>query len=276
MLFKQQRTLIMGVINLTPDSFSDDGRLKNKSTPADHLRFITKMVKDGADIIDIGAESSRPGATPITVKEEINRLIPVLKLLKGRCSVPISVDTYKPQVAKLALEAGASIINNIKGIYPSKALIKTVARFDARLVLMHMRGNPKTMQTRLVYKDLIKEINQELHTSIEFCLENGLKKDRIIIDPGIGFSKSVEGNLDILRLLKQLSVHRCPILVGVSRKSFIGDVLDRPVGKRLLGTAASVAVAIAHGANIIRVHDVSAMKEIVRMTDAIMYKKIYV
>ena len=273
---KPKRTLIMGVINLTPDSFSNDGRLRKEFKPSDHLRFARKLIKDGADIIDIGAESSRPGAKPISVKTELARLIPTLRLLTSHCKVPISVDTYKPEVAEEALEAGASIINNIRGLNPNKALVKCVARFNAFLVLMHMRGTPLNMQKKVLYTDLMNEMINELRASVEFCLENGIKKDRIIIDPGIGFSKTMEGNLEILRFLDKMRILGCPILIGVSRKSFIGTILNQPVGKRVMGTAASVAVAIAHGANIVRVHDVALMKEIVQMTDAIMYKQNYV
>lgn len=271
----QRRTLIMGVMNLTPDSFSADGRFKKSVTLADHLRFAKKMVQDGADILDVGAESSRPGAAAVSEQLELRRLLPTLRLLKQSIKVPISVDTYKPAVAEAALEAGASIINNIHGLSLTKAFVKVIARYNAALVLMHMRGDSKNMHTKVVYKDLMKEISDSLSLSIEFCLENGIKKDKIIVDPGIGFAKTVGGNLCILRHLASMKVLKCPILVGPSRKSFIGAVLERPVTQRLLGTAASVAVAIANGANFVRVHDVAQIKETVRMTDAIVYDTRY-
>ncbi len=265
----QERTLIMGVMNLTPDSFSQDGRLKSARTPAAHVRFAHQLIKQGADILDIGAESTRPGAQPISVDEEITRIIPTLKLLSKNCPIPISVDTYKPDVAKAALDAGASIINSIRGTTISKSFLKTVREYNAAIVLMHMRGTPQTMQKKTKYKNIVYEIIQELNRSMEFCLEIGIKKDRIIIDPGIGFAKTIDGNLEILNRLDELSSLHVPILIGTSRKSFIGALLNSPVNERVWGTAATVAVGIARGANIVRVHDVLAMKQVAAMTDAI-------
>ncbi len=264
-----KKTQIMGVMNLTPDSFSQDGRFKYSINPKSHFRFANQLIDDGADIIDIGGESTRPGADKISISEEIKRVIPTIRLLSPNCRVPISVDTYKPAVAIEALEAGASLVNTIKGVKVPKSMIKAVARHQAGIVLMHMRGTPPTMQKKTVYGHLIKEIIKDLALSIEFCLENGIKKDRIIVDPGIGFAKDLEGNLEILRRLNEFKVLGMPVLIGTSRKSFIGRILDATVDHRDWGTAASVAVGISKGASIVRVHNVKAMKQVVQVSDAI-------
>ncbi len=262
-------TLLMGIVNLTPDSFSRDGRLSSSNKIIHHIRFAQQLIAQGADILDLGAESSRPGAVSISVKEELNRLIPTLKRLVEKVKVPISVDTYKPQVAQAALDAGASIINNIHGAQLDKSLLKMVRDCDAAIVLMHMRGDSKTMQKKIHYKNILKEIMQELKPSIEKCLEMGIKKNRIIIDPGLGFAKTADQNLVILKNLNQLNSLACPILIGPSRKSFIGKITDKPVEERLMGTAAAVSLAIAAGADIVRVHDVAAMKDVINISDAI-------
>ncbi|MBI3601557.1 MAG: dihydropteroate synthase [Candidatus Omnitrophica bacterium] len=263
------KTLLMGVVNLTPDSFSDDGRLVKGHDPAANVRFAKQLIAQGADIIDLGAESSRPGAKTISVKEELDRLMPTLVKLARSVHVPISVDTYKPQVARQALEAGASIINNIRGTPINKPLLKMVRDYQAAIVLMHMRGNPRTMQKKASYKNLIKEVLQELRDSLEKCLEAGIKKDRIIIDPGLGFAKTGEHNLEILRDLYQFHVLGCPVLIGPSRKSFIGHILQKDTTQRLMGTSAAVSLGVAGGTHIVRVHDVSAMKDVVLVADAI-------
>lgn len=262
----------MGVMNLTPDSFSDDGRLrlpKQARDPAAHVRFAQKLIREGADIIDIGGESSRPGAKPVPAQEEIRRIIPTIALLARRSSVPVSVDTYKPLVAKAALDAGARIINNIMGTKPDKRLLAMVRDRGATLVLMHMRGSPRTMRSKTRYKDVVADTIKELRKSIGICLEMGIKKDRIIIDPGIGFAKTAGQNLEVLDRLDEFKVLKCPILVGTSRKSFIGHVLGDGPDARLWGTAATVALAIARGVDIVRVHDVGIMKQVSAMTDAI-------
>ncbi len=259
----------MGIMNLTPDSFSADGRLSAQRGSSEHVRYALKMVKDGADIIDVGAESSRPGAKQVPAAEEIKRLLPVLRGLVPKCPVPVSVDTYKPQVAQAALDAGAAIINNILGTRHDKRLVAMVRDYGASIVLMHMRGSFRSMHRKYTYKRLMPEIAAELRKSVEFCLEMGIKRDRIILDPGIGFSKTPEQNLSILRNLRMLTPLGFPVLIGASRKSFIGKILDVEVGGRVWGTAAATAVAIANGAGIVRVHDVAAIKQVARMTDAI-------
>jgi len=263
------RTQIMGIVNVTPDSFSEDGCLNKTRESPDALRLAQKHIRNGADIIDIGGESTRPGASRIPAKEEISRVIPTIAALAKKTTIPISVDTYKPMVAKAALDAGASIVNNIMGADPSHSLLKMVQKYESAVVLMHIRKTPQTMQRNVHYHDLIGEITDSLRKSIEKCLEIGIKSDKIILDPGIGFGKTVEHNLEILNRLGDFEILNHPLLIGTSRKSFIGKVLDREVESRLMGTAATITAGIVHGAHIVRVHDVKQMKETVAMTDAI-------
>ena len=262
-----QRTKIMGVVNMTPDSFSVDGLLKKKSNRA--VSHALKLIKDGADIIDIGGESTRPGAKAISVKEESSRVIPIIKTLSKKTNIPISIDTYKPEVAQSALKAGASIVNNVMGSKITKSMLKVIKENDAAIVLMHIQGTPKTMQERISYRNLVQEITSDLRKSIEKCLEIGIKSDRIIIDPGIGFGKTVEDNLEIIQRLAEFKSLKKPILIGTSRKSFIGKTLKKDVSNRLMGTAASVSASILNGAHIVRLHDVKKMREVVDLTDAI-------
>ena len=265
-----ERTMVMGVVNLTPDSFSGDGRLLRARDPVFHCDFAIRLVNEGADIIDLGGESTRPRAASVSVTEEIKRVVPVITLLRKRTNAFISVDTSKIEVARRALDAGADIVNNVMGLNLSKAFLKTIKDYDAALVVMHMRGTPRTMQSKTKYKSVVVDILDELFTSLEKCLDSGIKSDKIIIDPGIGFAKTVEQNLLILKDLKKFKVLKRPILVGTSRKSFIGKILSADVGDRLWGTAATVAAGILNGAHIIRVHDVKAMKQVAVLTDAIL------
>jgi len=265
------KTQIMGVVNITPDSFSRDGCLADNSEGIRKaVRMAKQFVRDGADIIDIGGESSRPGAKRITVKEELDRVIPVLKALVQKFDVPISVDTYKPAVVKEALEAGASIINNIMGVDPDRRILKMVRNYKCAIALMHIQGTPRTMQKRVYYQNIISEIIDALRCSVKTCLDVGISRDQIIIDPGIGFGKTVEHNLEILNCLREFNILKQPILVGPSRKSFIGKVLNREVDQRLIGTVATVCASIINGVHIVRVHDVKQIKESAGMTDAIM------
>jgi len=261
------RTAVMGVVNLTPDSFSGDGRLSRRGSP---VAFALKMIKDGADLIDIGGESTRPGAKFIVAPEEMKRIIPTVERLSRGSQALISVDTYKPEVARAVLEAGAHIINNVQGTAVTKPFLSIIRDYDAAIVLMHSRGTPQTMQTKTKYKDLLKEIGQELERSVEKCLSAGIKSDRIILDPGIGFAKTVQQNLEVLKHLQQFQKLGFPILVGTSRKSFIGKVLNAEVSQRSWGTASTVAVSILNGAHIVRVHDVAAMRQTAEMADAIL------
>lgn len=269
------QTRIMAIVNATPDSFSQDGCLSQRRVGADAaIRLARKHIREGADIIDIGGESTRPGATRVSIKEEIKRVIPAITFLAKKTKIPIAIDTYKPSVAKAALDAGASMVNNIMGINPDLKLLKMVKNYNAAIVLMHIRGTPKTMQKDIHYKHLVPEIITSLKKSIEKCLEIGIKSDKIIIDPGIGFGKTVEHNLEILNCLGAFKTLKRPLLVGTSRKSFIGKVLKNQVHQRLMGTAATVCTSIIKGAHIVRVHDVKAIKEAALMTDAIVNQHI--
>ncbi len=259
-------TRIMGIVNCTPDSFSGDG---NANT-ADCLRHARKIIREGVDILDIGGESTRPGALRVPIKEEISRVIPVIKALARTIKAPISVDTSKIEVARSALDVGASIVNNIKGTQTSAAFLKMVRDYSAGIIIMHMRGDPATMQSKARYKNVISDVVEELKISVEKCLEIGIKKERIIVDPGIGFAKTVDQNLALINHLSRLNILQCPILLGTSRKSFIGQILQRDVGGRLMGTAATVTAGVMRGAHIIRVHDVKAIKETLRVTDAVL------
>ncbi len=266
-----ERTLIMGIINATPDSFSGDGVLskyKNEKVPG--LSYALKLHDLGADILDIGGESTRPGAKCVAVQDELRRVIPLVSALAKRVKIPISVDTYKPVVAQQALDAGASIINTIKGTPPQIALLKTVKRYNAGLILMHMRGTPRNMQSLTTYKDVVHGILNELSHALKICEDCGVNNQNIVIDPGIGFSKTAEQNLSLLKNLNLFARLHLPILVGTSRKSFIGKVLNNDSTNRLAGTIASAVMAASCGAHIVRVHDVKEMKQALSVTDAIM------
>lgn len=268
----------MGVVNVTPDSFSEDGCLHVSAGRArfDKNDFIRRAVRlalrqerEGADLIDIGGESSRPGARPVSAKEEIRRVVPVIAALRRRSQLPISIDTYKPLVARHALDAGAAIVNDILGVHPDRGLLRMVRDYDAGIILMHIRGTPRVMQRRILHGNIVADIVASLQSSLEICLEIGIKSDRIMLDPGVGFGKSVEQNLLVINKLPELAKLGFPILIGTSRKSFIGAILEKDVHHRLWGTAATVAAGIMRGAHVVRVHDVAAMRDVVRMTDAI-------
>ncbi len=267
-------TRIMGIINCTPDSFSNDGLLAGHKTlalPAAALRLARQMVKDGADILDVGGESTRPGAFRVALAEELARVVPVIALLARSLKVPVSVDTSKMEVARAALEAGAAMVNNVRACSMGPAFMKLVRDEKAALVLMHMRGTPASMSAHARYRHVVREVIEELKISVEKCLEMGIKKDRIMVDPGIGFAKTPEQNLCLINHLDQLQVLGCPVLLGTSRKSFLGKVLRREAGDRLMGTAATVAAGILRGAHMVRVHDVKAIQETVSVTDAILH-----
>ncbi len=268
-----ERTYLMGVLNITPDSFSGDGLLQGKNpseTAEASLRIAQNMVNCGADLIDVGGESSRPGALSISEQEEIDRVGGVIKLLSGNLRVPISVDTYKASVAEEALKNGASWVNDITGLTGDPRMAPLIASSGASVAIMHMKGISATMQHMAVYQDLMGEIIEFFQNSIQLARSAGITENRIFLDPGIGFGKTVEHNLEILRLLGRFKKLGYPILVGTSRKSFIGKILnDRPVDRRLWGTAATVALAIANGADMIRVHDIAEMKDVVSIADAV-------
>ena len=257
---------IMGIVNVTPDSFYDGGKYKETESA---VRQGLKLAEEGADIVDIGGESSRPGAMPVSVKEELKRVIPVIKDLSKEIEIPISIDTYKSEVAEEALKNGAGMINDISALRMDENMVKVAREYDIPLILMHMQGTPRTMQKNLHYKDVIAEIYQFLNNRIEFAEENGIKPNKIIIDPGIGFGKTTKHNLLIVKNLKKFKSLKKPLLIGPSRKRFIGEVLDLPLEERLEGTLGAVAVALLNGAEIVRVHNVKETKRVVEIVEAI-------
>ena len=263
-----ERTYVMGILNITPDSFSDGGRFLNHSEALDHAK---QMVDEGADIIDVGGESTRPGAQPASVEEEYGRVIPFIEKLAPQVEVPISIDTTKAEVAKDALEAGAAIINDISALRFDPQMASLASEQGVPVVLMHMRGTSETMQHHLVYDSLISEIYSFLKERVEYAESVGIDSQKIIIDPGIGFGKSVpDGNLSIIKNLSSFKALGKPILIGTSRKAFIGNVLNLGVEEREEGTAATISLAISNGAHIVRVHDVGKMKRVVKMVDAVL------
>jgi dihydropteroate synthase len=260
------RTLVMGILNVTPDSFSDGGLFWK---PEEAVLHGVRMAEEGADILDIGGESTRPGSESVSLNEELRRVLPVVEGLAGRVKVPLSIDTTKSQVAERALQAGASMVNDTSGLTDDLKTASVAARHGAALVLMHRKGQPKVMQEDPRYDDLIGEIASFLKASARKAKDAGVGEDQILIDPGLGFGKTLEHNAYILNHLDELSSLGMPVLVGPSRKSFIGEILDLPVEGRLEGTAAAVAAAVLKGAAVVRVHDVKEMVRVVRVADAI-------
>ncbi|MCL4539441.1 MAG: dihydropteroate synthase [Bacteroidetes bacterium] len=263
------RTYLMGILNVTPDSFSDGGRFFDQT---DAVLHGFQMVKDGADMIDVGGESTRPGAEYVPADEEIRRVVPVIRKIRQKTSVPVSIDTYKSEVAKAALEAGATIVNDISGLHFDEKMAEVIAEHSASVVIMHIKGTPKDMQTNPEYDDVVREVYDYLSKSVESASNSGIKQ--IMIDPGIGFGKTANHNLELLNRLEEFRGIGVPILIGVSRKSFIGKILDTPVDARLEGTAAAVTASILHGADIVRVHDVREMRRVARVADAIRRQRV--
>ena len=258
----------MGILNVTPDSFSDGGRFFDHEHAIDHAK---RMVDEGADIIDVGGESTRPGAQGVSLEEERSRVLPVLERLAHELPVPFSIDTTKAEIAREAIEAGAVIINDVSALRSEPAMAELAARHGVAVVLMHMRGTPQTMQQEVAYDCLLAEISAFLQERIDYAVSAGIDANRIMIDPGIGFGKPVpEGNLTILKNLAYFKRLEKPVVIGPSRKAFIGRVLGLGLEEREEGTAAAVAIAVANGANVVRVHDVKMMKRVVAMADAIM------
>jgi len=261
-----ERTCIMGILNVTPDSFSDGGSYLDTAKALDRA---VRMEAEGADMIDIGGESSRPGARRITAEEELGRVLPVIKAVAESVSVPVSIDTYKSEVARQCLSAGASVVNDITALRGDPKMAATAAEFDAGIILMHMRGNPEDMQDDPFYYDVMEEIRSYLEASIDIAHEAGIDPGKIMIDPGIGFGKALEHNVSIIRDLGFLADLGKPIMLGTSRKSFLGAITGKDVSGRIFGTAASCALAVLNGAAIIRVHDVDQMRDVARVADAI-------
>ncbi|HTY20416.1 MAG TPA: dihydropteroate synthase [Geobacteraceae bacterium] len=261
-----RRPCIMGILNVTPDSFSDGNRFFSTEKAVERA---FEMEEEGADIIDIGGESTRPFAPPVDADEEIRRVIPVIEKIAGRLKIPVSIDTYKASVAERAIAAGAEIINDISAFMFDERMVEVVATAAAGLVLMHTRSRPSVMQKDTDYISIVSEIFRALHRSVSLAEAHAIDRGRIVIDPGIGFGKNVEGNLEILRRLAEFRSIGCPIMVGTSRKSFIGQILGRETGERLFGTAATMAIALANGASVFRVHEVKEMRDVLDMTMAL-------
>ena len=263
----KRETLVMGIVNVTPDSFSDGGQF---FSPEDAISHASKLIGEGADIIDIGGESTRPGAEQISESEELNRVIPVIEKIRDENPKKlISIDTTKASVAKHAIEVGADIINDVSGLSFDNNMIDTVVRFNTPVIIMHMKGNPQNMQLNPEYKDIVNEILDFFKKKIKIAIQSGINRKMIILDPGIGFGKTVEHNFELLSRLNELNVLELPIMIGPSRKSFIGITLDLPPEDRIEGTAAAVSAGVMNGASIVRVHDVKSMKRVVKITEKI-------
>jgi dihydropteroate synthase len=260
------RPFLMGVVNVTPDSFFDGGRYDDPQRAVEHA---LRLVEEGADLLDIGAESTRPGAVPVDEREECHRLIPVVAAVAKAVSVPISVDTSKAEVARAAIDAGAVMVNDVTALRGDGAMVEVVAEAEVGLVLMHMQGTPETMQKAPRYDDVVGEVAQFLTERARWAIAHGVARDRIVLDPGIGFGKTLQHNLDLLANLHAFVHLEFPVLVGPSRKGFIGQLTDQAVEARAWGTAAAVALAVEQGANILRVHDIGPMKDVVRVAVAI-------
>ena len=260
------RPLLMGIINVTPDSFSDGGRFYDPQRAVEHA---IRLVGEGADLLDIGGESTRPGAQPVDEQEERRRLIPVVAAVAKAVSVPISVDTSKAEVAKAAIDVGAVMVNDVTALRGDSAMVEIVAKAGAGLALMHMQGSPQTMQHAPHYDDVIGEVARFLAARARFAVERGVARNRIVLDPGIGFGKTLTHNLDLLANLHVLKELGYPLLVGPSRKGFIGQLTRQSVEARGWGTAAVVALAVEQGANILRVHDVAPMKDVANVAAAL-------
>lgn len=259
-----KRTFVMGILNVTPDSFSDGGKYFSTQNAIDRA---LEMIDQGADFIDVGGESTRPGSVPISAEEELKRVLPVIEGLANKTTIPISIDTTKSKVAEKALQIGAVIVNDISALNFDPQIIDVIAHHQASVVLMHIKGTPKNMQHNPEYNDVMSEILEYLKKSIQIAKTKGV--NQIIVDPGIGFGKKLEHNIEIFKRLSELKSLGYPILVGPSRKSFIGQILDLPVDQRLEGTAAAVAVSVMRGASIVRVHDIKEIKRVVKIIDAL-------
>ncbi len=270
-----ERTLVMGVLNVTPDSFSDGGKFFDVERA---IEQAVAMERAGADLLDIGGESTRPGAAGISAKEELARVLPVLQALRERLKIPVSIDTQESEVAEAALNAGAQIINDISGLKNDPRIAEVAARHGVPVILMHMRGQPRTMQEGGFARDVMKDVMRGLRKSVEAARKAGVAKTQIILDPGIGFGKSFAQNYEVLQKLPQLAKLGYPLLVGASRKGFLGATLVRdgkpaPPEERIWGTAATVTASILNGAHIVRVHDVAEMVQVARVADSLLDPK---
>jgi dihydropteroate synthase len=260
------RVLLMAVLNVTPDSFSDGGRYAAKDAAVEHG---LRLAAEGADLLDVGGESTRPGSAPVPLDEELSRTLPVVRELVLRARIPVSIDTTKAEVARAAIDAGAEVVNDVSGLRRDPALAAAVARSDAALCLMHSRGTPQDMQQRAAYGDLLGEVHDELLEALRRGLEAGVAEERIALDPGLGFAKTADHNWLLLRRLRELTQLGRPLLVGASRKSFLGKLSGKPAAERLSASVAAAAVAALHGASLVRVHDVAATREALAVVDAV-------
>lgn len=261
-----ERTLVMGIVNVTPDSFSDGGAFFDHSHAVQQAR---RLVDDGADLLDLGGESTRPFAEAVPLEEELRRVIPLIHAVRSFSDIPISIDTTKAEVARLAIEAGANLINDVSALRFDPEMVAVAREHQVPVILMHMQGTPRTMQENPTYASLFSEILAFLEERIQFAVANGLPREQLVVDPGIGFGKTVAHNALIVRQLEFLSLLDRPVLFGASRKRFIGAILDRPVEDREMGTAVVNSLALAAGAHIIRVHDVALQKQVALMCDAL-------
>ena len=262
-----ERVHVMGILNVTPDSFSDGGRYVDADAACAHAMA---MIEQGADLLDIGAESSKPGAVAIDEEEERRRLLPIVRELCRRTTIPLSIDTTKAAIAEEALDAGAALINDISALRFDPRMASVVARSGAGVILMHMQGTPATMQRTASYTYVVEDVRAFLAARLEVAQQAGIPRDRILLDPGIGFGKNCEHNVTLLNHLDAFQKLGRPIVVGVSRKAFLGKILGRTIDERLMGTAGAVAVAIMKGARVIRVHDVAPIRDVVKIVEAIM------
>ena len=263
--------LIMGIVNVTPDSFSDGGKFLEPRAAIEHA---LELVEQGADIIDVGGESTRPDATPVSESEELRRVLPVIEALAGRINVPVSIDTMKPVVARAAIQAGASLVNDVAAHRQEETLWRTVAESGAGYVAMHMQGTPQTMQRQPEYRDVLTEVQEFFGDRIERLLQAGVSREQIVLDPGLGFGKTAGHNLQLLAGFQSFTKWQRPLLLGLSRKSFIGQVTGAAdAAHRLAGSLAGACWGVSAGANIIRVHDVAATRQALRLTEAILEQK---
>jgi dihydropteroate synthase len=264
--YKNNHPLIMGILNVTPDSFSDGGRYFDFNSAIEHAE---RMQREGADIIDVGGESTRPGAEKISEDEELSRVIPVIEKICSKINVAVSVDTYKSRVAEYAIEAGAVMVNDISAFCFDPLMPEVLVKSGCFSVLMHMLGNPETMQKNPVYRDVVKEVADFLKIRLNFALMSGISLNKLILDPGIGFGKTLENNLELIRNINKFSDFGCPLLIGTSRKSFLGKITGAPVNDRDWGTAAVTAWCVSKGVRIHRVHEVKGMRQVCDVAYAI-------
>ena len=261
------KTLVMGVLNLTPDSFSDGGLFTTKEKALDHC---LKMINEGADLIDVGGESTRPGSDPLSINEELDRTIPIIEKIRSYTDCTISIDSYKSEVVEAALNVGANIVNDISGLTFDHNMAELISQKNAPIIMMHINGKPKIMQNNPQYDNLLKDILHYFSRQLKLAHSAGIDSSKIILDPGLGFGKKVEHNFELIRKLPQICAMGFPVLVGPSRKSFIGEALNLPINDRIEGTMASITASVINGARIVRVHDIQKTRRTVTITEKIM------